>query len=253
MNLKILTTAIFAIGVAVILAFASVEPKADEIVKKANTLRFGETSIGTMSMTIVRPKWSRTVEMKMWSKGSDYSMVLITAPAKEKGQVFLKRKNEMWNWIPSISRMVKMPPSMLSQGWMGSDYTNDDMLNENSIVKDYKHTLKGTEKIGTEDCYKIESIPNTSANVIWGKIIMWISKDDFFTMKTESYDEDLLLVKTETSSDIKKLDDRTLPTKFTIIPADQPGNKTIVELKEMKFNKALEESFFSQQNMKNVK
>ena len=142
----------------------------EEIVKKAKTLRFGETSVGSMNMTIVRPKWTRTVEMKMWSKGNDYSLVLITAPAKEKGQYFLKRKNEMWNWIPGISRMVKMPPSMLSQGWMGSDYTNDDMLNENSIVKDYKHTLKGFEKIGTEDCYKIESIPNAKANVIWGKI-----------------------------------------------------------------------------------
>lgn len=234
-------------------ALAPTNPSADEIVKKANSLRYGETSIGNMSMTIQRPKWSRTIEMKLWSKGNDYSMVLITAPAKEKGQVFLKRKNEMWNWIPSISRMVKMPPSMLSQGWMGSDYTNDDMMNESSIVKDYKHIIKSTEKIGTEECYKIESIPNGNSNVIWGKIILWISKEDFFIMKTESYDEDLILVKTETASDIKKLDDRTLPTKFTIIPADQPGNKTIVELKEMKFNKIMDDNFFSQQNMKNVK
>lgn len=224
-----------------------------EIVSKATQVRFGENSVGKMKMTIVRPKWTRTIEMKMWSKGSDLSMVLITAPAKEKGQVFLKRKTEMWNWIPSISRMVKLPPSMLSQGWMGSDYTNDDMMNENALVKDYKHNLKGTELYDGKECYKIESIPYENASSIWGKLIMWISKSDFFILKTESYDEDMSLVKTEFASDIKKMDDRMLPTKFTILPADEKGNKTIVEIVEMSFSQSLSEQFFSQQNMKNIR
>lgn len=224
-----------------------------EIVSKATQIRYGENSVGKMKMTIIRPKWTRTIEMKMWSKGSDLSMVLITAPAKEKGQVFLKRKTEMWNWIPSISRMVKLPPSMLSQGWMGSDFTNDDMMNENALVKDYKHTLKGTELYDGIDCYKIESIPYENSASIWGKLIMWISKTDYFILKTESYDEDMALVKTEFSSDIKKMDDRMLPSKFTIIPADEKGNKTVVELIEMSFNQALTEQFFSQQNMKNLR
>ena len=90
-----------------------------EIVKKANDLRYGETSKGEMEMTLVRPTWKRTIAMKMWTKGTDYSMVIITAPAKEKGQVFMKRKTEMWNWIPRISRMIKLPPSTMSQGWLG--------------------------------------------------------------------------------------------------------------------------------------
>ena len=249
--MKILS--IIALTILIFCSLAPINPTADEIVKKANNLQYGESSVGNMSMTIVRPKWSRTVEMKIWTKGNEYSMVLITAPAKEKGQVFLKRKNEMWNWIPSISRMVKMPPSMLSQGWLGSDFTNDDMLNESSIVKDYKHILKSMDKIENQECYKIECLPNSNSNVIWGKVILWISKEDYFILKTESYDEDMVLVKTETASEFKKLDDRVLPTKFTIIPANQPGNKTIVETKQMDFNKALDDNFFSQQNMKNIK
>jgi len=120
---------------------------AKQIIVKADALQRGETNKGEMSMTIIRPKWQRTIKMKMWSKGTDYSMTYITSPAKDKGQVFLKRKNEMWNWVPTISRMLKLPPSMMSQGWMGSDYSNDDILKESSIVVDYtnlisKHAIK---------------------------------------------------------------------------------------------------------------
>ena len=120
---------------------------AKQIIVRADALQRGETNKGEMSMTIIRPKWQRTIKMKMWSKGTDYSMTYITSPAKDKGQVFLKRKNEMWNWVPTISRMIKLPPSMMSQGWMGSDYSNDDILKESSIVVDYtnlisKHAIK---------------------------------------------------------------------------------------------------------------
>ena len=226
---------------------------AKEIIDKANENRYGETSVGKMKMTIKRPKWSRTVEMKIWTKGDDYSLVYITAPSKEKGQVFLKRKTEMWNYIPSISRMIKLPPSMMSQGWMGSDYTNDDIMNESSIVDKYTHKLLGEESVEGVECYKIESTPLPESNIVWGKKITWISKDKFLVYKAESYDEDDYLVKTETSSNIKQMNGRTLPTKFTIVPADEPGNITIVEIIDIDFDKELETSFFSKQNMKRVR
>jgi hypothetical protein len=101
-----------------------------EIVQKATDLIMGKTNIGESKMTIIRPDWSREVTMKSWSKGIDYYLIIITAPARDKGQVFLKREIEMWNWMPSISRMIKIPPSMLMQSWMGSDFTNDDLLKE---------------------------------------------------------------------------------------------------------------------------
>jgi len=224
-----------------------------EIVKKANDLRFGETSKGEMEMTLVRPTWKRTIAMKMWTKGTDYSMVIITAPAKEKGQVFMKRKTEMWNWIPKISRMIKLPPSTMSQGWMGSDYTNDDMMNEGSIVNKFNHKILRSEKFEDMDCYVIESTPKDDDEVVWGKKVIWISKADFFTLKTESYDEDMYLVKTEIASDIKQMGGKRLPSKFEIIPADNPGNKTIVVLRDIVFNEAISDGFFSQQNMKRIR
>jgi len=223
---------------------------AKEIIKKADELMQGETNYSEMTMQIVRPKWTRTISFKSCSKGSDYSLTLITAPAKEQGQTFLKVENEMWNWNPTIAKVIKLGPSMLSQGWMGSDYSNDELLNESSIVVDYTHKLLGSETISTKDCYKIECTPTTDAEVVWGKQIRWISKTGYMLLKTEYYDEDEYLVKTETASEIKTMDSKEMPTKFEIIPADEPDNKTIVTLNKVVFDINVDDSFFSQQTMK---
>ena len=121
---------------------------ATDIVRKTDEKFNGEmTGYSVMTMTIIRPSWQRTVEFKSWSMEDDYALTLITAPAREIGQTFLKRKNEMWSWNPAINRLIKLPPSMMSQGWMGSDYTNDDILRESSVVEDYIIRLKGKRKL----------------------------------------------------------------------------------------------------------
>jgi len=224
-----------------------------EIIKKADEKFRGTSSQGEMTMIIQRPTWSREVSMKNWTLGNDYSMIYITAPAKEKGQVFLKRHNEMWNWVPSIERMIKIPPSMMMQSWMGSDFTNDDLVRESSLVKDYSQKLIGEETIDGYACYKAELTPHPDAPVVWGKILMWVSKDDYYWLKAEYYDEDNKLVNTEILSDIKQMDDRKMPTRLEMIPADEKGNKTILIFKNIKFNVNLNESFFSQQNMKRIR
>jgi len=226
---------------------------AEEIVRQADEKFRGASSIGQTTMIIERPSWSREISMKSWSLGNDFSMIYITAPAKEKGQVFLKRKNEMWNWIPTIERMIKIPPSMMMQSWMGSDFTNDDLVRESSLVKDYSHELAGEENISNYDCYKIQLSPHPDAAVVWGKIIMWISKKEYHWLKAEFYDEDGELVNTEILSEIKQMDDRELPTRMEMKPADKEGHKTILIFDEIKFNVKLDESFFSQQNMKRVR
>lgn len=227
---------------------------ATEIVKRADDKMRGEkSSITEMSMKIVRPTWERTVEFKSWTKGTKNSMVLITAPAKEKGQSFLKLDREMWSWNPTISRTIKLPPSMLAQGWMGSDFTNDDLLNQRSIVVDYTHKILAEESIEERDCHKIELTPKEDAPVVWGKIIFWISKTDDLLLKSEYYDEDDYLVKTELAHKIQMMSGRLIPAQFELIPADEEGQKTIVEMKSVQFNVPIEDSFFSQQNMKKVR
>jgi len=142
---------------------------------------------------------------------------------------------------------------MMSQGWMGSDYSNDDILKESSLVSDYTHKLIKSEKIDVNDCYVIELMPLENADVVWGKIILWISKDEYISLKAEYYDEDLQLVKTHLAYTIKTFDGRRLPSVMEIIPADEPGNKTVVTILNMKFNIAIEKDFFSQQNMKQIR
>ena len=240
-------------GLIPVFELQSQELTAKEIIKIADEKNRGETMQGEMTMTIVRPKWERTVSMKSWSKGDKYFMIYITAPAKEKGQVFLKVDKEMWNYVPTISRMIKIPPSMMMQSWMGSDFTNDDLVKQSSIIVDYNHTLLDEETIRGIECYQIELIPHEDAAVVWGKIISWITKDDFNLWKSEYYDEDGYLQNTENSYDIKHFGDRDIPSKIEMIPADKEGQKTILEISSSTFNVPLDNEFFSKQNMKKVR
>ena len=224
-----------------------------EIVTQADQKRRGETNFSQMKISIVRPSWSRDMEVKAWSKGTDYSMILITSPARDKGTTFLKRDKEIWNWIPSIDRNIKLPPSMMMQSWMGSDFTNDDLIKESSIIDDYSHRLLGDSLVLGLDCFKIELIPNPDAPVVWGKIYMWIDKKDFMELKTELYDEDGYLVNRVLFSEIENLDGRLLPSKMEYIPVDKPGQKTVIKYQVVDYDIDIGESYFSLQNMKRVR
>jgi len=227
---------------------------ATEIVRKTDDKFKGEQSgYSVMTMTIVRPSWQRTVEFRSWTKEEDYSLTLITAPAREKGQTFLKRKTEMWSWNPAINRLIKLPPSMMSQGWMGSDYTNDDILRESSVVDDYVHSIEGTEAIDSRECWKIKLLAKEDADVLWGHQLWWIDTKEYIALKAELYDEDGFLVRSEKASELKIMDGRLIPTLLELVPAENEGYKTIVKIVEMKFNIKIEESFFSQQNMKTIR
>lgn len=235
-------------------SLAAQDLTAKEIIEKADDKFYGEQSaVSEMKMTIVRPTWERTVEFKSWNEGTDKSLTLITAPASEKGQTFLKRGNEMWSWNPSISRLIKLPPSMMSQGWMGSDYTNDDILQESSMVKDYTHEIIGEETIEGRPCFKIKMVAKEDAAVIWGHQVRWIDKNDFLFLKAELYDADGYLVRTETGSRIREMDGRMIPTRLELVPEEQEGNKTILLIEDIEFNVSIPDQFFSQQNMKRVR
>ncbi|MBU0487895.1 MAG: outer membrane lipoprotein-sorting protein [Bacteroidetes bacterium] len=248
-------TLIKSFGILTLILITSMADAQDakEIIKKSDEKARGETSVSEMNMTIQRPGWSRTVGIKSWSLGTGYFMILITSPAKEEGQAFLKIGNEMWNWIPSIERLVKIPPSMMLQSWMGSDFTNDDLVKQSSIVEDYTHKLLGKETVRGKECYRIELIPKEDAAVVWGKVIVWITTDGYDQWKVEFYDEDNELVSEQNASDLKKMGDRTIPTKMEMLLTNKPGNKTIIEITMSDFNTPIEKSFFSQQNMKKLR
>jgi outer membrane lipoprotein-sorting protein len=247
------TLKIFFIWILIGIVNFTIAQDAKEIVKKADELMRSKSSYSEMTMTIVKPSWSREMSMKIWALEPDYALIYLTSPARDKGTVTLKRKNEVWNWLPSAQKVIKIPPSMMLQSWMGSDFTNDDLVRESSIVEDYNQKLIGEEKVNGYDCYKIEMIPKPEAGVVWGKIIIWISKEKYQEIKADYYDEDGNLVKYFVGSDEKKMDGRNILTHWEMIPKDKPGNKTVMEYSEINFNYDVEQSFFSEQNMKRVR
>lgn len=224
-----------------------------EIVQKAEDKLRGEQSYAEMSMTIVRPNWNRTIKMKSWSRGTDFSLILITSPARDKGTVFLKKRKEIYNWIPSIERQIKLPPSMMNQSWMGSDFTNDDLVTESSLVKDYDHKLLGEMTVNGRKAYQIELSPKEDAAVIWGKVVLHIDKEEYLHLKTDFYDEEGDLVSTMEAKKIGTLGGKTLPTVIEMQPVSDPGNKTILEYQELDFEVNIPREYFTTQYMKRVR
>ena len=225
---------------------------AKEIVQKADEKMRGATMQAEMIIKTIRPTWSREMQCKTWMKGNNLAMIFIVAPAKDKGIAFLKRKKEVWNWMPALERTIKLPPSMMSQSWMGTDFTNDDLVKESSIVQDYNHTMVGDTVIQNRNCYIIQMIPKPEAAVVWGKVIVCIDKKDFLELHSRFYDEGGELINTMNSYDIKMMHDRIIPTRFEMIPADKKGQKTEMIYKNIQYNKPIDDGFFSTEKIKTL-
>jgi len=226
---------------------------ATEIVRNADEKVRGNSSRGEVTMKIVRPTWTREMSMKTWSKGTTQALILVTAPASDKGTATLKRNKEIWNWQPSIDRVIKLPPSMMLQSWNGSDFTNDDLVRESSIVNDYTHKIIGDSTIEGRPCWKIELTPKPNAPVVWGKVYSWIDKKDYIQVRNEYYDEDGQLINTMLASGIKTLGGRILASHLEMIPADKKGNKTILDYQFLIFDEPYNDDFFSEQNLKKIR
>ncbi|TWI79281.1 outer membrane lipoprotein-sorting protein [Lacibacter cauensis] len=236
-----------------LLPFVQFAQTAAEIVQKADAKMRGKTAIVEISIKTIRPGWSRSMDAKAWTKGTDYSLILVQAPAKDKGIVFLKRKKEVWNWMPSLERTIKLPPSMMSQSWMGTDFTNDDLVKESSVVNDYDHTLLGDTVISGRNCYIIRMIPKATAAVVWGKLIVCIDKTDFLELHTRFYDEEGVLINIMNGYDIKLMDGRLIPTRFEMIPVEKRNHKTEMIYRSVQFDRSIEDGFFTTEKMKTIR
>ena len=225
---------------------------AKEIVTRAENNIRGLSSKIEMTIKIIRPTWTRSMNVKSWSKGEQYSMSLITTPANDAGTVFLKRIKEIWNWVPSIERVVKLPPSMMAQSWMGTDFTNDDLVKASSRIDDYNQKIVGDSIIEGRKCWKIEMIPLPQAAVVWSKVNIWIDQKDYLELRLEYYDEDNKLVNILQCSDVRNIGGRLIPCKLEMVPAQKKGQETVITYNSAIFNEPISDDFFTTQNMKKV-
>lgn len=227
---------------------------AKAIIEKMDLILRGDSSFGTYKMTIIDPDWQRTLTLKAWEKRKNKkTFIHILSPPKEKGIVTLKIGNEMWNYLPRVERVIKIPPSMMLQPWMGSDFTNDDLVKSSSLVRDYHHKILAEEKIQTFDTYKVELLPKPEAPVVWGRIVSWVRKKDSMPLKQEYYNERDELIRVLTFSAIKEVRGKVIPTQWEMIPTKKKARKTIMQVLDLRIDVQINDAVFSLKNLKQVR
>ena len=222
----------------------------DELMTHIDRLWRGDTSQAIMSMTVKTRRYERTMSMEAWSRGKDNSLVLIREPIKDRGIATLKMKENIWNYLPKINRVTKVPASMMSGSWMGSHFTNDDLVKESTYIDDYDSTISYEGERDGRLIYEVTSIPKEDAAVVWGKVVMMIRQDNFAPLSAVYFDEEGVQVRIMDFDRIEEVDGRAIPMRMTLIPEDKPGESTVVVYEKIAFGMELDDNFFSLRNLK---
>ncbi len=228
---------------------AAAPPEGREIVERVESLLWSRTLQGDFEMAIATPRWQRTLELRAWIERPRRSFVRILAPRKEAGIGSLRIGAEMWNYLPDIERTVKIPPSMMMQPWMGSDFTNDDLVKSSSMVEDYTHRLVGTEEGPAGGVYVVEAIPRPQAAVVWGKVVVRARRADLVPVSEHFYDERGELVRVMSFSDVRPMGGRSVPTRWEMRPTGKPGHVTTMVLKSAAYDQPVDPEVFTQRNL----
>jgi outer membrane lipoprotein-sorting protein len=218
---------------------------ARQILDHVDDLFRGDSSHGRATMTITTEYWTRALELEFWSKGKERSLIRILAPEKEKGTATLKVGNDLWNYLPKVKRVVKLPSSMLSASWMGSHFTNDDLVKESRMTEDYTYEVTFAGGRDGVRIVELTCIPKPNAPVVWGKVIVRARAEDWMPLQVAFHDEDMDLARTITYTDVRVMAGRRLPTLMTVVPADKPAESTRVRYETIEFDLGLDDDLFS--------
>jgi outer membrane lipoprotein-sorting protein len=224
-----------------------------DLVDRANKALRGDSSRGRLTMTIETPDWKRTIEVESWNKDRTMAYIVLRAPAKDRGETTLRRRNEMWLWMPKVERVIKIPPTMMHSSWQGSDFTYEDIVKADSIAKDYTYKLLGTRREGERTVYRIECLPKADAPVVWGKVITEVAvyeqDQSVIPVMEEDYSERGELIRTIALSDVKMMGGRRVPSKLECVSAKKKGRSTTLHYLELEFDLTIKDDFFSYQRL----
>ena len=221
---------------------------ANKIIKKVEDNLNGKSADMDITMIVHTKKTKRTMKMTSLSIGDEKSFIKVLYPNKDKGITFLKIDHTMWQYVPRIERVIKIPASMMLQSWMGSDFSNDDLVKESSISKDYDTKVLDE----SAQSYTLELIPKEEASVVWGKLIMQVSKEYYLPTEVEYFDEDDILVRVLNYKEIKSFGKRFYPSYWEMLPKteDKIGHKTIMIVDRVEFDKDIDEKYFTKNALK---
>ncbi|MBT8046964.1 MAG: outer membrane lipoprotein-sorting protein [Xanthomonadales bacterium] len=243
-------TLIALLGILVLNPVHSQVTDAAQLVRQAMDHWRGMTSHSNMTMTIHRPDWERSMTMISWSKGDKLSLVRVIEPRKDAGNGTLLNDNSMWTFTPRINRIIKIPSSMMSQSWMGSDFSNKDISKSTDIIDQYDHELLGTEERDGHLHYTIQSVPHEDAAVVWGKEIL-IVRDDFVLIEQQFWDQDGILVKSMKTLEIEEMGGRPVAKVMRMGKVDTLDEWTQLTANSIEFDLELADSLFTLSNLRN--
>lgn len=231
-----------------LLPIISSAEETEGIIRKVEDNLNGKTAVMNITMVVKTKRAERAMKMVSYSIGKERSFIKILYPGKDRGITFLKIDNTMWQYVPRIEKTIKIPASMMLQSWMGSDFSNDDLVKESSISDDYTQKLLGE----TEELYTVELRPKEEAAVVWGKIIMEISKQYYLPTKVRYFDEDDMLICELAYTEVQPFGDRFYPTKWIMAPkeAEKEGHQTIIQIADAVFDETVSESYFTKRALK---
>ena len=215
------------------------------LIREIEQQYMGTSSRARTTMQVKTAHWERAMEMEAWSLGRDYFLVRILEPAKERDVATLKRDREVWNFLPKVDRIIKVPPSMMGGRWMGSHITNDDLVKANHIDEDYE--LRLLEETAAH--YVIECLPKAEAAVVWGKIIYQVRKEPRVPEQVDYYDEEMIRVREIHFDEVQQIGERIVPLRLTVLPLEKPEERTILHYRELVYDLDLDEAFFSLRNL----
>jgi len=243
-------TVLLAVLGALSSAGAADTPDPRDLIRAAMEHWRGVTSYSEMTMTVHRPDWERSFSMQAWTEGDKLSLVRVTAPPRDAGNGTLVKDREMWTFSPKINRILKLPSSMMSQGWMGSDFSNKDISKSTDIIDQYDHRLLSSETRDGHLQYTIESIPHEEAAVVWGREIVVI-RDDYVLLRQEFWDQGGVLVKAMIATDIKLMDGRQVAARLRMSKLETPEEWTEMTVDAVDFDIELAPELFTLSSLRN--
>ena len=216
-----------------------------KILDSVDDIYRSNTSHGILTLAVTTTNWQRTLTLEQWSKGKNKHLIKVLKPKKEKDLATLRVDTNVWNYMPKVKKVVKIPSSMMSSSWMGSHFSNDDLVKQSRMVKDYDYSTSFEGIRDGIDIVEITCVPKMNAAVVWGKVEVIVYKKDFIPLRLIYYDEDLNLSRKLEFSNIQIIDNKKIPLKMQMVPENEPGESTTIQWKEIKFDLTISDDFFS--------
>jgi outer membrane lipoprotein-sorting protein len=226
------------------------QESARDIIDRVDRIMRGESSHAIATMDVVTANWERSITMEIWSLGTEYALIRITAPLKEAGTATLKAGDDIWNYLPRVDRSIKIPASLMMGSWMGSHFTNDDLVKESRLVEDYDIEIEFEGERDGVAVWEFRLTPKPEAAVVWGRIVYQVRKADLMPTWARYYDEDGTLVRVLTFSDYRVMGGRLIPSMMDMVPQDKPTERTSIRYSEIEFNIDIDRSFFSLRSLR---